>query len=453
MQNIQPLTTNKGDILLEVNCGVNQGLMFVNRLCQGSKGECISYNNTWYTPNEFQFICGRENAKDWKRSINHNGKSLKYLMNKGILTPHPVTCNCQQSRSADNNQEENTMNLNLSITDTEIRLDEQAVSTRSETPSETIDIDTSSTASPPGGAVMDSDDADKPDNSTTRDNITPLARDDTTLTSGQRTEVEKKLDTKLRHLNKQKKTRGIDLSSFNNSRYNEFLRYIKTLQIGLEQARPPGGAVTEQSTSWSPVTSSWPADSKTETLTGAISGATTGQRMIELTKPPNLHLPSRPSPSSSSSRSQTKRRLSAPHEEQIVDLSVKRERQADSTAVYNSISSSGISSIPSRKINKHTCINCLQLPWCSQTDVTNNDPLSWTTDDVFRFVSKVPGCEEYNEVFHDQMIDGFSLSLLNLDHLLDKLGMKLGPALTLKASISRLMNPECHVCVSGDTSS
>ncbi|XP_032088011.1 sterile alpha motif domain-containing protein 11 isoform X2 [Thamnophis elegans] len=76
---------DRGEPCLEVECGDNRALLYVRKLCQGSKGPSIRYRGEWLTPNEFQFVSGRETAKDWKRSIRHKGKSLKTLMSKGIL--------------------------------------------------------------------------------------------------------------------------------------------------------------------------------------------------------------------------------------------------------------------------------------------------------------------------------------------------------------------------------
>ncbi|XP_053136784.1 sterile alpha motif domain-containing protein 11 isoform X2 [Hemicordylus capensis] len=80
----QPFFDN-GEPCIEVECGENKALLYINKLCQGSKGPSIRYRAEWLTPNEFQFVSGRETAKDWKRSIRHKGKSLKTLMSKGIL--------------------------------------------------------------------------------------------------------------------------------------------------------------------------------------------------------------------------------------------------------------------------------------------------------------------------------------------------------------------------------
>ncbi|CAG5128173.1 unnamed protein product [Candidula unifasciata] len=87
-----------GELVLEVECGQNKAILYLTKLCQGSKGPCINFQNSWLTPNEFQFVSGRETAKDWKRSIRHHGKSLKLLLAKGILNVHPTMCDCDGCR-------------------------------------------------------------------------------------------------------------------------------------------------------------------------------------------------------------------------------------------------------------------------------------------------------------------------------------------------------------------
>lgn len=86
-----------GELRLEVTCGQNQAVLYTGRLQLGSKGTCVFFENAWLTPNEFQYVSGRETAKDWKRSIKHHGKSLKVLIAKGILsTTPPARCDCGQ---------------------------------------------------------------------------------------------------------------------------------------------------------------------------------------------------------------------------------------------------------------------------------------------------------------------------------------------------------------------
>ena len=82
------------DVIIQVECGHNIGYMNLSKLCQGSKGSCIYYNGLYLTPNEFQFVSGRETAKDWKRSIRHNGKSLKLLIKRKLISVHSNSCEC-----------------------------------------------------------------------------------------------------------------------------------------------------------------------------------------------------------------------------------------------------------------------------------------------------------------------------------------------------------------------
>ncbi|KAF3813210.1 hypothetical protein GH733_018839, partial [Mirounga leonina] len=93
----QPLLDN-GEPDIEVERGAHRALLSVRKLCRGSKGPSIRHRGEWLTPNEFQFVSGRETAKDWKRSIRHKGKSLKTLMSKGILQVHPPICDCPGCR-------------------------------------------------------------------------------------------------------------------------------------------------------------------------------------------------------------------------------------------------------------------------------------------------------------------------------------------------------------------
>jgi hypothetical protein len=92
------LSADRKDIVLEVECGSNKGLLYLSRLCRGSRGACILFQKTWLTPNQFQTVSGRETAKDWKRSIRHRGRSVKLLMSKGIL---PQNSECHYRTSTD----------------------------------------------------------------------------------------------------------------------------------------------------------------------------------------------------------------------------------------------------------------------------------------------------------------------------------------------------------------
>ncbi|XP_047611143.1 sterile alpha motif domain-containing protein 7 [Phacochoerus africanus] len=63
----------------------------------------------------------------------------------------------------------------------------------------------------------------------------------------------------------------------------------------------------------------------------------------------------------------------------------------------------------------------------------------WTVTDVYNFVSSLPGCSEYAQVFKDHAIDGETLPLLTEEHLRSTMGLKLGPALKIQSQVSQHM--------------
>uniref|UniRef100_A0A182QN02 Deformed epidermal autoregulatory factor 1 n=1 Tax=Anopheles farauti TaxID=69004 RepID=A0A182QN02_9DIPT len=80
--------------VLQVRCKTTTGELFKSRLGSGGRGKCIKHKDSWYTPSEFENICGRGSSKDWKRSIRYGGRSLQTLIDEGILTPHATSCTC-----------------------------------------------------------------------------------------------------------------------------------------------------------------------------------------------------------------------------------------------------------------------------------------------------------------------------------------------------------------------
>ncbi|TWW73655.1 sterile alpha motif domain-containing protein 7 [Takifugu flavidus] len=81
-------------------------------------------------------------------------------------------------------------------------------------------------------------------------------------------------------------------------------------------------------------------------------------------------------------------------------------------------------------------------------DDVSEDIRKWTVNDVYNFINSIPACSEYAQTFKDHMIDGETLPLLSEEHLLDTLGLKLGPALKIRSQVSRrlgnmfyMMNP------------
>ncbi|XP_031440057.1 polyhomeotic-like protein 3 isoform X1 [Clupea harengus] len=65
-------------------------------------------------------------------------------------------------------------------------------------------------------------------------------------------------------------------------------------------------------------------------------------------------------------------------------------------------------------------------------------PAEWTVDQVWEFISSLPGCQEIAESFRAQEIDGQALLLLTEDHLMSAMNVKLGPALKICARINSL---------------
>nr|XP_019944540.1 PREDICTED: polyhomeotic-like protein 2 [Paralichthys olivaceus] len=67
-----------------------------------------------------------------------------------------------------------------------------------------------------------------------------------------------------------------------------------------------------------------------------------------------------------------------------------------------------------------------------------SDPGQWNIEEVYEFISTLPGCLEIAEEFRSQEIDGQALLLLKEDHLMATMNIKLGPALKIFAEISML---------------
>ncbi|XP_075856673.1 sterile alpha motif domain-containing protein 7 [Microcebus murinus] len=66
----------------------------------------------------------------------------------------------------------------------------------------------------------------------------------------------------------------------------------------------------------------------------------------------------------------------------------------------------------------------------------DEDIQKWTVDDVHSFISGLPGCSDYAQVFKDHAIDGETLPLLTEEHLRGTMGLKLGPALKIQSQLS-----------------
>ncbi|RVE42687.1 hypothetical protein evm_012654 [Chilo suppressalis] len=80
--------------ILPVRCKNISAELHKQRFGSGGRGRCIKYGLEWYTPSEFEALCGRASSKDWKRSIRFGGRSIQALIDEGILTPHATSCTC-----------------------------------------------------------------------------------------------------------------------------------------------------------------------------------------------------------------------------------------------------------------------------------------------------------------------------------------------------------------------
>ena len=68
----------------------------------------------------------------------------------------------------------------------------------------------------------------------------------------------------------------------------------------------------------------------------------------------------------------------------------------------------------------------------------NENVLEWTVDDVYQFVASLTGSTEIAHAFRTEHIDGHSLVLMQEDHLLNRMSIRLGPALKIIAQIKKL---------------
>ncbi|KAG5348176.1 DEAF1 factor, partial [Acromyrmex charruanus] len=80
--------------VLPIRCKNTNAELHKNRFGSGGRGRCIKLGSDWYTPSEFEALCGRASSKDWKRSIRFGGRSLQTLIDEQILKPHATSCTC-----------------------------------------------------------------------------------------------------------------------------------------------------------------------------------------------------------------------------------------------------------------------------------------------------------------------------------------------------------------------
>lgn len=101
-------------------------------------------------------------------------------------------------------------------------------------------------------------------------------------------------------------------------------------------------------------------------------------------------------------------------------------------------SSSDMSSIDAKKSAKS------QTPMEVSADVEaeQEEPISflvkWSVDEVCEYIRSLPGYGDYADDFANHEIDGQALVLLNENHLVKTMGIKLGPALKIMSQIEAI---------------
>ncbi|XP_023577980.1 sp110 nuclear body protein isoform X2 [Octodon degus] len=78
--------------MLPVICGEAKGILYKEKMKQGGASEKSIQNEkgAWLSPKEFTVEGKRERSKDWKRSVCCGGKTLRQLMEIGILLCPPI---------------------------------------------------------------------------------------------------------------------------------------------------------------------------------------------------------------------------------------------------------------------------------------------------------------------------------------------------------------------------
>ena len=86
-------------------------------------------------------------------------------------------------------------------------------------------------------------------------------------------------------------------------------------------------------------------------------------------------------------------------------------------------------------------LSCVSLAMPTYTHPRGLSIYSWSLDDVSMFLKEV-GCEAYVDLFVYHEIDGKALTLLKDYHLLNRLDMKVGPALRIISHIDSIKTYE-----------
>lgn len=103
-------------------------------------------------------------------------------------------------------------------------------------------------------------------------------------------------------------------------------------------------------------------------------------------------------------------------------------------------SSSGSSDAASFDIKKASEPSPMEVS--NDTDADQDEPMSflvkWSVDEVCEYIRKLEGYSDYADDFANHEIDGQALVLLNENHLVNTMNIKLGPALKIMSQIESI---------------
>ncbi|XP_033097843.1 deformed epidermal autoregulatory factor 1-like isoform X2 [Anneissia japonica] len=422
--NYAPYYDEEGSTIVDVDCGGNKAQLYVNKLCQGSKGLCIYHRGNWYTPNEFQSFCGRETAKDWKRSIRHRGKSLKILMARGLLSTHHSSCDCPTCR------------FQL----TKPRFEKR----QSMIPSNKLsnDMDYVSTSSSSVEYVTLANGRKVKRNGETDGALSSIINNlhqanninvsDSEENNGSIDASRKRSLLAAGDSNQQKRARSIsppdDIYDQEQRQIYQAANSPEPQKIeNVRQSLVP----TDRSESASPVEN---IDTNAITATNALhkSRKQISPQHIELQQL-SLNIPNNRLQQSSNRRYSG--RTGVLDRGHPSSSSAHGHRSSPMKMIALTRPDSANFSRGSNNINSHRSNN--RNTTSAATTSQPDDLTDWSIDDVSNFVSSLRGCEEYAMVFRDQGIDGEILTVLTEDHLLNHMGLKLGPALKIRLRVAK----------------
>ncbi|XP_071839986.1 uncharacterized protein [Apostichopus japonicus] len=404
---------------LEVECGPNKAYLFIDNLCQGSKGKCIDFKGHLLTPNEFQSISGRETAKDWKRSIRHRGKSLKTLMSRGLLKAHPVLCECHSCKSGPRNLKGEKKGL-LNQTSSRHHLDDMSIDNFREYSSiRSANLKRARSASP----VDDIYDEEQRKlfemaNSPEPNNIESLQRSlaaDSHQSGLPSSPAERITTSDINHNESMSSSSSILTSYYTVTKpvgKNRKQTAPKHLDVKKEvKEKVPHIALTTFSTNFKshqPMRPRYHQASQSLTVPPGPSSAGEGGSSSKRAR--SLFTPTSKSPS-----------LNV----RMIELTRPAQSSSDKAGTPNSLANGDD---PNYRQSASSTSDTVFLP----SDIAN-----WSVDDVAEFVRSLKGCEDYSQVFREQAIDGEILPVLTEEHLLHNMGLKLGPALKIKINVAK----------------